>query len=331
MHKGKSLKVLLLLTAMMPLYAAYPANYVKVAAIGAKVPAADKPAGMQPLVDKVITFWQKEMRRVLPDRPDLIVLPEACDLPSGISGRDTWEYLAARGEQVREAFAAIAREHRCYIAFGSYTRDGDKWYNSALLLDRTGKVAGVYHKNFPTIGEMELGITAGSEAAVFQTDFGRVGIAICFDLNFPEIRSRYEKEKPDLILFPSMYHGGLMQNFWAYSCRAYFAGAITDRATPSQIHAPTGETLAATTNYFNYALASINLDFTIVHLDYNWDKLRRLKAKYGSAVTITDPGRLGAVLVESGHARISVKDMIKEFDIEVLDDYFTRSESRRDR
>lgn len=42
-------------------------------------------------------------------------------------------------------------------------------------------------------------------------------------------------------------------------------------------------------------------------------------------VTISDPGCLGSVLISSEHETISVDEMIKEFEIELLDDYFARS------
>ena len=76
-------------------------------------------------------------------------------------------------------------------------------------------------------------------------------------------------------------------------------------------------------------MARVNLDCKLVHLDYNWSRLRALKEKYGPAVTINDPGRLEAVPVTSEHQTISVSQMIKEFEIELLDDYFTRSREFR--
>jgi hypothetical protein len=69
----------------------------------------------------------------------------------------------------------------------------------------------------------------------------------------------------------------------------------------------------------------VNLDCELAHLDYNWERLRKLKAKYGPKVIISDPGCLGSVLISSEHETISVDEMIKEFEIELLDDYFARS------
>jgi hypothetical protein len=126
-----------------------------------------------------------------------------------------------------------------------------------------------------------------------------------------------------------MYHGGLMQPYWAYSCRSHFVGAISGRATPSQIRNPLGEIVASTTNYFDSVVATVNLDCALVHLDENWRRLRDLKAKYGPKVKITDPGRLGPVLIASEHETIGIEQMIEEFHFERLDDYLARSLAHR--
>jgi hypothetical protein len=153
-------------------------------------------------------------------------------------------------------------------------------------------------------------------------------VAICFDLNFDELRLKYVKEKPDLIIFSSMYHGGVAQNIWAYTCRSWFVASVY-RQTPSQIRNPMGEVVASSTNYFDYTVSRINLDCRLVHLDYNRDKLRALKEKYGPTVTISDPGELASVLVTSENDKVTVDQMIKEFGIELLDDYLDRARAFR--
>ena len=301
-------------------------GFVKIATIGSGPAEVVANAEPQKAVEKMIAHWQREFAQVLPDRPDLIVVPEACDRPGGFSAEKLQEYYRVRKDQVQSFFSRTARENNCYIVYSAYRLmpDGTQ-RNSSVLIDRKGNVAGVYNKNHPTISEMEGGTLCGKEAPVIECDFGRVAMAICFDLNFDELRLKYAKSKPDLIIFSSMYHGGQMQGYWAYSCRSHFVGAIAGRATPSEIRDPLGQVVASNTNYFDFAVATVNLDCALVHLDYNWERLRKLKAKYGPKVKISDPGCLGSVLVASEHETISVDDMIKEFEIERLDDYFARS------
>ena len=304
-------------------------NYVRITVIG-NIPHIDINQEPQELVDQVILFWQKELAQVLPDNPDLIVLTEACDRPGGMSTEKQFNYFRARKNQVKDFFSQVAKKNHCYIAFGMKRQDEEGiWYNSLYVLDRNGREAGVYNKNFPTLAEMEAGIRAGNEAPVIRCDFGTVACAICFDLNFPELLEKYQRSNPDIILFSSMYHGGLMQKYWAYASRSFFAGAIGGRSTPSEIRNPLGEVVASSTNYFDFVVTDINLDSRLVHLDYNWVKLKRLKEKYGVGVTIYYHGEVGAVLVSSELNDVNVDRMIEEFQIETLDDYFNRSRQER--
>ncbi len=304
-------------------------DYVTIATIGT-LPSVSGTHISQSMVDHVIGFWEKQLDQVIYDKPDLIVLPEHAGLPRGIKTEERREYLKVRRDQILDYFRSVSKEHHCYIAFGMLRKDPEgAMRNSLILINREGEVMGIYNKNYPTVYEMEWGIKPGTRPRVFKCDFGTVGLAICFDLNFDELRVQYAALKPDIMVFSSAYHGGLVQNEWAYSCRSFSVGAISGRGCFSQIRNPLGEVVASSTNYFDYAVTKINLDSRLVHLDYNWGKLRALKKKYGPGVTITDPGYVGAVLVSSNIKDVSINKMIKEFDIELLDHYFDRSRAFR--
>ncbi len=280
-------------------------------------------------VNKMMDFWAKQLDQVLPDMPDLIVLPEACDRYVGIEGSDRDLYYTVRGDRMLKFFSKKAKENNCYIAYSAAFQVSDGTFrNCTQLIDRDGGVAGIYNKNHVVIEETtQHGILCGKNADLIETDFGTVACAICFDLNFDELRLKYAAQKPDLILFSSMYHGGLMQDYWAYSCRAHFVGAIQD--LPSAIISPTGETLAETTNYFNHVTHTVNLDCKVVHLDYNWEKISAAKEKYGRGFTMKDPGKLGSVLISSELEDITIDEIIEEFEIETLDDYMKRALKHR--
>jgi predicted amidohydrolase len=305
-------------------------GFVTIATLGPSPVTVPADAEPQQVIQSVIAHWKHHFSRVLPDKPDLIVVPEACDRPRGLSPQRLQAYYQVRQNQIQDYFARVARENSCYVVYSAKRQLADgTWRNSSVLLDRQGRVLGMYNKNHPTIGENEQGILSGKDAPLMETDFGRVAFAICFDLNFDAIRLKYVQAKPDVIVFSSMYHGGLMQAYWAYSCRSHFVGAIAGRATPSQIRNPLGQVVASNTNYFDHAVATVNLDCALVHLDENWERLRAMNAKYGPKVKITDPGRLGSVLIASEHESISIEQMIDEFEIERLDDYFARSLAHR--
>ena len=300
------------------------ANYLKVSTISA---AEIDTAGLhgQAAVDRMLEFWQKKLNAVLPDKPELIVLPEACDRFNDLRGEKLREYYMVRGNQLRDVMSDIARQHGCTIAYSAVRQMADNsWRNSTQIIDNRGAVCGIYDKNHPVVAEItQSQVLAGSSAPIFNCDFGRVACAICFDLNFDELRLQYAKAQPDLILFSSMYHGGLMQQYWAYSCRSFFIGAIA--GLPGTVIAPNGRILAETTNYFDHVTTVINLDSRLVHLDENWDKIIQLKERYGSDFRMDDTGYLGAVLISSETGEVSIDEMIAEVGIELLDDYMQRS------
>lgn len=304
------------------------ARYVTISTIGHRgMPFSNLPP--EEAVNKMMDFWAKKLDQVLPDMPDLIVLPEACDRYLDMETTDKAEYYTTRGDRMLKFFSKKAKENNCYIAYSAAFQVSDGTYrNCTQLIDRDGEVAGIYNKNHLVIEETTKHRTlCGKYADLIETDFGTVACAICFDLNFDELRLKYVAQQPDLILFSSMYHGGLMQSYWAYSCRSHFVGAIHD--LPSAIISPTGETLAETTNYFDHITKTVNLDCKVVHLDYNWDKITAAKEKYGRGFTMKDPGQLGSVLLSSELEDVTIDEIIEEFEIEILDEYMARAMEHR--
>jgi predicted amidohydrolase len=304
------------------------ARYVKIGTIGAVPLAVHIDCKPQEIVSRMKDYWRKEIAQVLPDKPDIIVLPEMCDSPKDFTPEKLLDYYLIRKDQMQIFFAEIARDNHCYLAYPAVRQREDMtWRNSCIILDRRGIVAGTYDKNYVVIEETtNNGILCGTEASIIDCDFGRVACAICFDINFDTLRLCYVAAKPDLIIFPSLTHGGVLQSYWAYSCRSYFVSAVGLSAIRSEIRNPHGQVIASNTDHFDFVTTAINLDYCFVHLDYNWDKLRSLKEKYGRGVEIYEPGHIGSVLVSSNIQNVSAKQMLAEFSIEPLDDYLKRSQ-----
>ena len=130
---------------------------------------------------------------------DLIVLPEV------------WPGLGKPikiDDPLMQSMSALAKKHHTYIISPISRQDGELVYNTAVLLDRQGKIAGMYDKVFPVLpdppgqtinGEFgSLNGRPGRDVPVFETDFGRIGMAICFDGQFPEVWHRLEENGAQL-------------------------------------------------------------------------------------------------------------------------------------
>ena len=267
------------------------------------------------------------------DRPDIILLTEGCmhNTPRSATKeeKDAKAEPLPRPGPITALLARKAKQHNTYI-IGSYWRRDEKArgrYNSAVLIDRQGKVAGIYDKVYPTIGEMESGVLPGKGAKVFDTDFGRIGAIICFDLNFGELLDEYKKQGVELLCFLSAFRGGSMVPAVAFRNQCFVASAVPREN--GVIVDPLGRTLAESSHYGRIIFTRINLDSQIVHIDYNNSRVPELKKKYGPYVKIETASPEAVYFLSSLHPEKTIQHMIKEFAIETLDQYLDRARSER--
>ena len=78
--------------------------------------------------------------------------------------------------------------------------------NTAVVYDRQGQELGQYHKIHPTEGELNGGIWPGPiDPPVFEADFGKFGIQICFDVNWWEGWERLKQKGAQIVFWPSAF------------------------------------------------------------------------------------------------------------------------------
>jgi predicted amidohydrolase len=255
---------------------------------------------------------------------ELVVLPETI-VASHCS--DWTEHAEPLDGYLISSLSQLARECDIAIAAGHATVESGKKYNSLVLLDRRGERIACYHKAYPTIWEMERGIALGEGALVSETEFGRIGFAICYDLNFAELRLAYRDLNPDLILFASMFRGGLQTRWWAYETRSYLVSSVVD--PKSLIVNPLGRVVAETDTWSRSVTRTINLDYEVVHLDYTNKNLLQARLKYGADFDFDWSDAEGVLLVTARGER-SARELISEYGWETVEEYFARSRRVRD-
>jgi predicted amidohydrolase len=221
------------------------------------------------------------------------------------------------------AYADFARRNHCCVAGSVKLKEQNRVYNALAIIGRVGEFLGDYRKTYLTKGEYEKGISPGQGAHVIETPVGRIGGAICFDLNFADLRLQYPPLKPDLIAFSSMYHGGFVQQVWAYETRNFIAAACKDIL--SEIRDPLGRSLAASTYYTRIARARLNLDRAIIHVDFNMERFADMYRRYGADVRIDVMADIGVALLYSEGPKRTVEDLLREFELTTLDAYLEQS------
>lgn len=309
-------------------------KYVTLSAIGASEPDFSIfPKNFGIYEKEIKTLLKKQMDEVVVSSPDLIVFPECANRYVPNTRADVKQWYRYLGDSILDFLKPYAVDNNVNLAYSAvrYTGNDEEkpFRNSIIYINKNGEVCGTYDKNHLVIEENTVSdVKYGTEAKVVELDFGNVASVICFDLNFDELLYRYREQKPDLLVHSSMYHGGWMrQAQWAYTCRSYFISAVSD--LPCTILNPYGDIVAKSTNYTNHVSATINLDYALCHIDYNWDKIKAAKNKYKDALTVYDPGLVGSVMLLSEGLDLNIVDVISEFEIETLDDYFERAQLHR--
>lgn len=143
---------------------------------------------------------------------DIAVLPENA-VNGGQEGTAAEMAYSLEGP-VLEIMGAKAREHHCYIVVPLYLVDDREkgiYSNAAALVDRQGAVTGIYRKVFAVVYRgaetAEKGVAPGAEFPVFDCDFGRVGIQICYDMAFDEGWETLKRKGAEIIVWPSQWPG----------------------------------------------------------------------------------------------------------------------------
>jgi predicted amidohydrolase len=102
-----------------------------------------------------------------------------------------------------EGLADAARRNRIWVVAGLTELVGDVVHNTAVLLDRHGRIAGKYRKVHLPREEWRKGVRPGHTYPVFETDFGKVAIQICYDWFFPEPAAIFALQGAEIIFAPT--------------------------------------------------------------------------------------------------------------------------------
>lgn len=275
------------------------------------------------------------MEETTPLQPDIVCTPEVfpfAGLPSG--AREPVAQVAEQREgPVIGACSEFARRHRCYVICSTYTKEAGRCYIASVLLDRAGRYVGEYRKTNPTNDELELGITPGPlDPPVFRTDFGTIGIQICYDVNWYENWDRLARAGAEMVFWPSAFGGGKMLNSLAWMNK-YYVVTCTRFDHPTKIVNPLGEDVVETGRAGNWICDPVNLDIAVVQSVAHFRKFKDIRKKYGRRFRFRILHVEALATIEGLSAEISVPEVLQEFGIptarQMLADSTARQKARR--
>jgi predicted amidohydrolase len=195
---------------------------------------------------------------------------------------------AVRLEDVKARISACAKRHGCYLVVPMVFREEGtpvSYTNVAVLVDRQGGIAGIYRKVHPCSdlkGELlEDGMVPGKNFPVFDCDFGRVGIQICYDIFFPDGWAALAKQGAEIVALPSETPETVRPSMYAEQHRYYVVSATPrDHAA---VYSPLGVIEAQTTQE-GVMVHQIDLSFAILEWEEGLDGGKGLTRRYGDKV-----------------------------------------------
>jgi len=233
-----------------------PARNIKVGTVYFRPPG--------PTVEKNISMMSEMLDNAGKSGCDIVCLPEGwptCDTGLGMSRVEANTLNGSASVML----AKKAKEYGMYIVSGLYSWTGDTLKNIAVLYDRQGRISGVYEKVQLPDAETEQGAVPGNSLPVFTTDFGKIGILICWDSAFPEV-SRILTLNGAEILFCPIWGDVRGSESWKITARSraidngvYFVTSIFDGH--SVIVSPAGDILQESGTQGTLLTATVDLNY----------------------------------------------------------------------
>lgn len=218
----------------------------------------------------------------------------------------------------------LARQYDVDLIWPRFEHSADGLRNASIYIDRHGEVLGRYYKMFPTVGELDHGVIPGEGGVCVETEYGKVGFAICFDLNFSELRDSYRPQKPDVIVFSSMYRGGLEVQTWAVDLGCFM---VTSYGTELGRIVDRGGRILELATYENLVTAHVNLNSIQLHMDFNWGKMDEMLEKYGAELRFDYYTQEARYVISS--ETVPIADIVAEYELLEIREYFAWARRRR--
>ncbi|MDR0424335.1 MAG: carbon-nitrogen hydrolase family protein [Clostridiales Family XIII bacterium] len=181
----------------------------------------------------------------------VVSLPEIWNCP--YSNKYFRDYAEGEGGESVGLMSSLARENGIWLIGGSIPEiSGGDIYNTCYVFSPDGEIIGKHRKIHLFDVDIPGGIrfiesetlSAGNEKTVFDTEFGKIGVAICFDVRFPDLFSSMANDGARLIVLPAAFnmttgpaHWDIVMRARALDNQVYFAACSPARDLASPYHA----------------------------------------------------------------------------------------------
>lgn len=185
---------------------------------------------------------ERMVREAAANGAQVICLPEMYNCPYS---KEYFKKYASLGHEFAvAAMSEWAKELGIVLVGGSIPEtDGGKIYNTCFVFDKTGAVIAKHRKvhlfdvDIPGMRFMESStFTPGRDITVFDTEYGRMGVAVCYDVRFPELFRAMAMRGAEIIILPAQFNMATGPKHWDMTLRMravdnelFFVGASAAR------------------------------------------------------------------------------------------------------
>lgn len=167
------------------------------------------------------------LEKIKDENPDFVILPEMFCCPYQTENFPI--YAEKEGGPVWQQLSGYAKQYGIYLIGGSMPeKDAEgNVYNTCYVFDREGKQIGKHRKvhlfdidvkGGQTFKESDT-LTAGDSDTVFDTEFGKIGVMLCFDIRFPELSRMMVNDGAKVIFVPAAFNMTTGPAHWELSFR----------------------------------------------------------------------------------------------------------------
>lgn len=167
------------------------------------------------------------LEKIKDENPDFVILPEMFCCPYQTENFPI--YAEKEGGPVWQQLSGYAKQYGIYLIGGSMPeKDAEgNVYNTSYIFDREGKQIGKHRKvhlfdidvkGGQTFKESDT-LTAGDSDTVFDTEFGKIGVMLCFDIRFPELSRMMVNDGARIVFVPAAFNMTTGPAHWELSFR----------------------------------------------------------------------------------------------------------------
>jgi predicted amidohydrolase len=264
---------------------------------------------------------------------DLAILPETT--VTSTEGPASRRAVPWEG-RVMETFGALARRHKSYLVVPLDLVERQEsevvYSNAAVLVDRQGAIAGIYRKVHPVAGvgrdDLENGITPGREFPVFDCDFGKLGIQICWDMVFDDGWPALANKGAEIVVWPSQSPATAQPAARAGRHRYFIVSSCwRNNAT---FYEPTGLVAAQIGTPGKVLVHQLDLSYAVLGWSPRLREGKGLSDKYGERVGYHYEPREDLGMFWSNDPQTSIGAMIESLGLEEIDAQIVRNRRLQD-